>query len=151
MHKTSRQRLFSVTDIPANIEAQAVEFDAARDSVSIKWQNDVPGYTEDHATEIRMADLRGLSQSGSIPGLKEDFFPERALWSDKTLEIPDYDYEEYMQDDETLYRLIKQLRTDGLAFVTDVPGLVESLSTVATRIGPIKDTLYGPTWDGRFF
>lgn len=150
VHKTSRQRLFSVTDIPANIEAQAVEFDAAQDAVSIKWKNDVSGYSEEHTTKFRMAALRGLSQSGSIPGLKEDFFPEQALWSDKPLEIPDYDYEEYMKDDETLYRLVKQLRMDGLAFVTNVPGIAESLATVATRIGPIKDTFYGPTWDGRF-
>lgn len=62
--------------------------------------------------------------------------------------MKDFDYNEYMQDDRELYRLIRQLRTDGLAFVTNVPGEVESLATIATRIGPVKDTFYGRTWDG---
>lgn len=62
--------------------------------------------------------------------------------------MKDFDYNEYMQDDEAVYKLITQLRSDGLAFVTNVPGAVDSLATIATRIGPLKDTFYGRTWDG---
>lgn len=41
VHKTSRQRLFSTTDVPANIEAEAVELDTSRDFIAcldkINW------------------------------------------------------------------------------------------------------------------
>lgn len=149
MDESTQQRLFSITDIPANIEARVVGFDAAQDSVNIKWKNDASGYTEEHTTQIRVAALREFSQSGSLPGLKPDSFPQQALWNEEPLELPDYDYESYMQDDDKLYQLVNQLRTEGLAFVTNVPGTVDGVSAVATRIGPIKETFYGPTWDGK--
>ncbi|KAK6221647.1 mitochondrial protein [Colletotrichum tabaci] len=61
----------------------------------------------------------------------------------------DYNYNTYMQDDSVLYDVIKQLRIDGLAFVSNVPGTEEALATITTRIGPVKDTFYGYTWDVR--
>ncbi|KAF7557361.1 hypothetical protein G7Z17_g709 [Cylindrodendrum hubeiense] len=106
-------------NIPADIQAREVEVDAASDSVRIKWTTDAPGYTEQHTTQLSMETLRKLN----------------------------YDYDAYMHDDQTLYELINQLRTDGLAFITNVPGIKESLATIATRIGPVKDTFYGYTWD----
>ncbi|GKU07666.1 unnamed protein product [Fusarium langsethiae] len=54
-----------------------------------------------------------------------------------------------MRDDKAVYKLIHQLRTDGLAFITNVPGVEKSVAEIATRIGPVKDTFYGHTWDVR--
>lgn len=54
-----------------------------------------------------------------------------------------------MQDDETALKLVTQLYTYGIAFITNVPGIEKSVSAMATRIGPVKDTLYGYTWDGK--
>ena len=54
-----------------------------------------------------------------------------------------------MEDDKTLYKLIEQLQVQGLAFIANVPGEEESLAKIATRIGPVKDTFYGYTWDGK--
>ncbi|KAH7233011.1 taurine catabolism dioxygenase TauD, TfdA family-domain-containing protein [Fusarium tricinctum] len=129
VHESSNQRLFSAADIPANIQARSIEVDSASESVNIKWENDAPGFGEDHTTQLSVAALRELDQSGSLPDLQ------------------DFDYNEYMQDDREVYKLIHQLRTDGLALVTNVPGKVESLATIATRIGPVQDTFYGHTWD----
>lgn len=96
-----------------------------------------------------MSGIRGLNESGSLPGLGRDTHDAQILWTKEPLvNMEDFDYNEYIQDDRELYRLIRQLRTDGLAFVTNVPGEVESLATIATRIGPVKDTFYGRTWDG---
>lgn len=96
-----------------------------------------------------MAGLRGLNESGSLPGVGRDTHDAQILWTKEPLvNMKDFDYNEYIQDDGELYRLIRQLRTDGLAFVTNVPGEVESLATIAARIGSVKDTFYGRTWDG---
>lgn len=96
-----------------------------------------------------MAALRELKQSGSFLGFGRDTHDAQILWTKKPLgNLKDFDYNEYMQDDEQVYKLVHQLRTDGLAFVTNIPGEVESLATIATRIGPVQDTFYGRTWDG---
>lgn len=149
VHESTNQRLFSTADIPADIQARAVQVDAASDSVSITWETDAPGYTGEHTTKLDMAALRKLGHSGSPPGSHNVSPPPQALWTQEPLNLPDYDYDAYMREDGTLYEVIKQLRTDGLAFVTNVPGIEESLATIATRIGPVKDTFYGYTWDGR--
>ncbi|GAB1210383.1 hypothetical protein APSETT445_009175 [Aspergillus pseudonomiae] len=142
-------RLFSAADIPADVHARAVEIDSPSDSVKIAWEKDVPGYKKEHITTLSMKAVRRMTQSGRAPGSHADSFPPPVLWSKEPLNLPDYDYDAYMKDDKTLYQLISQLRTEGLAFVTNVPGLTESLATIATRIGPVKDTFYGHTWDVR--
>lgn len=149
VHEFSRQRLFSVADIPPDIQARKVEVDTPSDSVKITWNNDLAGYGEDHVTTLKLTSLQDMTQSGRTPGSHKDTFPPHGLWSEKDLNLPDYDYDRYMKDDRFLYQLVNQLRTDGLAFVTNVPGLEESLATIATRIGPVKDTFYGYTWDGK--
>ncbi|KAB8261555.1 Clavaminate synthase-like protein [Aspergillus pseudonomiae] len=149
VHESTKQRLFSAADIPADVHARAVEIDSPSDSVKIAWEKDVPGYKKEHITTLSMKAVRRMMQSGRAPGSHADSFPPPVLWSKEPLNLPDYDYDAYMKDDKTLYQLISQLRTEGLAFVTNVPGLTESLATIATRIGPVKDTFYGHTWDVR--
>ncbi|KAI7780230.1 hypothetical protein LA080_016315 [Diaporthe eres] len=139
VHESTNQRLFSAADVPANIQARSIEIDSASDSVKIKWTNDAPGFGEDHTTQVSVAALRELTQTGSLPGFGRDSHETQILWTKEPLEnIKDFDYNVYMQDDKQVYELIRQLRTDGLAFVTNVPREVESLATIATRIGPIK-------------
>lgn len=148
VHESTRQRLFSAADIPVDIQAQEIKLNATSDSVSIKWQKDVAGYTAEHVTTLDLEALRNLDRSGSPSGFRKEYVPAQVLWTREPLHLPDYDYDTYMKDDRALYSVIKQLRTHGLAFVKNIPSRTESLETIATRIGPIKDTFYGYTWDG---
>ncbi|KAL2201696.1 Clavaminate synthase-like protein [Sarocladium strictum] len=148
VHPSTNQRLFSAADIPASISAEVVEINSLSGTVRISWKNDIPGFGKGHTTELPLDQVRSLSSSGKTPSQLQRQLSQR-LWTTKTLSLPDYDYETYMKDDKTLYDLVKQLRVHGLAFVTNIPGLESSLATIATRIGPIKDTFYGHTWDVR--
>lgn len=148
VHYSTNQRLFSVADIPSDISTKNVEVDTASRTVNITWNKDVPGFSEDHITKLPLDRVQGLSTSGKSPDQRAPQIPQK-LWTSEPLRLPDYDYDTYMKDDSALYALIKQLRVDGLAFVTNIPGLETSLATIATRIGPIKDTFYGQTWDGK--
>lgn len=149
VHESTRQRLFSTADIPATIKPQNVEIDTNSSTAKIKWQNDLVGYTSEHTTAIPLQHLRNVKESGSLSGSRTEPFPTPLLWTKKPLDLPDYDYNRYMKDDKPLFELMKQLRIHGLAFVNNIPGLEESLAKVATRMGPIKDTFYGYTWDGQ--
>ncbi|KAG8354264.1 hypothetical protein FVEN_g7737 [Fusarium venenatum] len=149
VHEHSNQRLFSTADIPADIQACSVEIDASSESINIKWDKDVHGHSKDHVTNLSVAALRELSISGSLPGFGKDSHEPQVLWTREPLNLQDFDYQEYMKDDKAVYKLIQQLRTDGLAFVTNVPGVEKSVAEIVTRIGPVKDTFYGHTWDVR--
>ncbi|KAI9170824.1 Clavaminate synthase-like protein [Paramyrothecium foliicola] len=149
VHESSNQRLFSAADIPANIRAQSVETDTASDSVTIRWTTDVPGFDADHSTTLKLGDLREVHGAGTQIGVSKYNTPSQALWSLQSFDSPDHDYATYMNQDRTVYEVVKQLRIHGLAFINNVPGLEKSLATIATRIGPIKDTFYGYTWDVR--
>lgn len=147
VHPSTNQRLFSTADIPSDITAKSVEVDAANNTVAVTWTNDAPGFPESHKTDLNLATLTQFSKTGT-PTASMTEFPSQALWTAKRLELPDYDYNTYLEDDSMLHDVIKQLRVHGLAFVNNIPGLESSLATIATRMGPIKDTFYGYTWDG---
>lgn len=126
-----------------------MEFNDETGSVEISWYNDVAGYDSKHVTTFSIAELREVGHAGSFSVSRPDPFGSPSLWSQERLNLPDYDYETYLSDDQTLYELMNQLHTYGLAFVTNIPGKESSLATIATRMGPIKDTFYGQTWDGK--
>ena len=60
------------------------------------------------------------------------------------------DYNTFLKDDEMLHRVLKQLHLYGLAYFVNVPSINTDgaeISALASRIGEIKQTFYGKTWD----
>ena len=144
---STRQKQFYTPDIPANIEAKTVSTDAG--SISITWANDLPGYDDKHVTNIPLEVLNRMLLTGK-PEMERPHLP-RSLWDSATFakETVDYEYAAYMTDDEVLLSAVKQLHTHGLLFVRNVPEDEESVVRLAERIGPLKTTFYGKTWDVR--
>ena len=146
---STNQKYRPTTDIPASIQPESIE--QSDSGITIRWQNDVPGYGEDHLTNIPTNILRQYVHGG-VTGIAHntDFLEPRTLCdAAEYSRLPDVSYDEYMSSDSALYRVLQQLRTHGLAFVTGVPESEKSVSTVAERIGPVKNTFYGYTWDVR--
>ena len=143
---STKQKLFSTADIPTDIKARAVA--QTDNGASILWDQDVAGFDRDHTTELSLEVLKSLSELGRTspsydPGVQ-------TLWeADAFRDVQDIDYEAYMQDDAVLFQALKQLHTHGLLFISNVPESEKSVSTLGERIGPIKNTFYGYTWDVR--
>lgn len=57
------------------------------------------------------------------------------------------DYREFLQDETSFTRVLRVLRDYGLAFVTGVPKEEQSVELLGERIGPLRHTFYGRTWD----
>ncbi|KXT00715.1 hypothetical protein AC578_8255 [Pseudocercospora eumusae] len=144
---STRQKLFYIQDIPSDIKARKLTFDSG--NANIKWQNDAAGYGEDHVTTLPLKGLRALATRGRMTPEQSPI--PRAYWNtlSYTSETSDFDYQDYMSSDSTLYTAARQLHTHGLLFVTHVPEDEESVIRVAERIGPLKTTFYGKTWDVR--
>ncbi|KAF2773392.1 Clavaminate synthase-like protein [Teratosphaeria nubilosa] len=145
---SSRQKYFSTVDIPDSISAQEIPSDQP-DSLTLQWHNDINGYNSDHTTSLPLDSIHALLAHGK-PETHAPL-PDRTIWDAAafTHTIPDIDYAAYMTSDTTLHQTLQQLHTHGLAFLTNVPATETSVSTIGERIGPIKNTFYGYTWDVR--
>lgn len=145
---STRQKLFSTVEIPDEIQAME-ESSEDPSLVRLRWSKDVPGVGEDHVTEMPLDVLRNLANNGSSITAPKP--PKRVLWDDRMYreDVQDIEYEAYMSDDSALHQALQHLHSHGLLFLTNVPEAESSVSTIAERIGPVKNTFYGYTWDVR--
>lgn len=145
---STRQKLFSTVDIPLDISIKSVT--ELSDGIQVEWRNDMPTISgQSHVSFFKKETIDAMARTGSSKALPS--LPHRRLWNDAQFrsEAPDISYEAYMQDDATLYQALQQLYSHGLLFLKDVPESAESVSRITQRIGPLKSTFYGETWDVR--
>jgi gamma-butyrobetaine dioxygenase len=145
--QSTRQKLFSTVDIPRGIKMTNVV--ETPNGVEIQWGNDVPGFDESHKSFFPKEIFDAMAARGSPKSLPS--LPARRLWTDSQFrsEVPDLTYEAYMEDDTVLYTALQQLHSHGLLFLKDVPESSESVARIVQRIGSLKNTFYGSTWDVR--
>ncbi|EFE30684.1 Gamma-butyrobetaine hydroxylase subfamily protein, putative [Trichophyton benhamiae CBS 112371] len=144
IHPSTKQRTFETAQIPLDITAKSVI--EGEDSFIIEWARDIKGF-ESHTSTFPASYLQKLTtvQLGSKPA------DPAYYWNKSTFEKTDHwiSYDDYMNNPEAFRSAMMQLNRYGLLFLRGVPEDTESVSRVATQIGPIKNTLYGPTWDVR--
>ena len=143
---STKQKSFSTAEIPLGIQSRAVA--QTETGASILWDQDIPRYDRGHTTELTSDVLRSIAFSG-LSDIQ--FNPGRqTVWDAEAFsQLQDIDYEAYMQDDSWLHKALEQLQSHGLMFLTNVPEDEISVSTIAERIGAVKNTFYGYTWDVR--
>ena len=144
----SRQKLFQTSDIPPHIKGTPrIVGDG---EVEIEWHGDVQGYGADHRTRHSLDWLRrALSTEVDLRGgVRHD---DRVLWDRDTITARNkwIDYSDWMQADDVLFDALTHLNQYGLLFLRNVPESEESVVDIASRIGTLKDTFYGRTWDVR--
>jgi alpha-ketoglutarate-dependent taurine dioxygenase len=145
--QSTRQKLFSTVDISPKITLRTVT--EVPNGVEIEWSNDIPGFDKSHKSVFTTDMFDAMAARGSSKTLPS--LPARRLWTDSQFrnEAPDLTYEAYMEDDTILYEALQQLHSYGLLFLKDVPESPDSVSRIVQRIGPLKNTFYGETWDVR--
>jgi gamma-butyrobetaine dioxygenase len=144
---SSKQKNFQTTDIPPSIRPVAAETQADG-TVNIKWDNDLPGFGEDHVSSYPKTFFEINSSHSRI--LQEHFEPgQPKLWENSliTTRLQFVDYEDYMTKDAALYQVLQQLLDYGLLLVRGVPKSEKSVENIAERIGRLRDSFYGRTWD----
>lgn len=149
VHESTNQRLYSTADIPSSIQANSIE--TTPDSVKLTWSQDVPNFPPSHTTTVPLSTLRSIAATGSRPVPHQASLEPQVLWGAKDPQPPDTTFAAYLEDDVALYNVMRQLRQHGLVFITDIPRLEDALEKIAKRMGPMKDTFYGYTWDGKIF
>lgn len=143
---SSKQRDFRSSDIPETIGVENIEV-IGRD-IAVTWKHDVEGY-EGHRSTYSKDDLVALNGRAVYRWNRGG--PVRIDWDNEVFERNQawITYDDYMNDHEKFKEVMRSLRRYGLVFVKDIPEDVESVSRVSTRMGPIRDSFYGKTWDVR--
>jgi gamma-butyrobetaine dioxygenase len=148
----SRQKLFQTSDIPEALEGSCRAFDDDEKGlmIELEWTNDVKGYGPEHRTRHSISWLRrALSTELELrAGVRHD---DRVLWDKEKISKNNkwVDYKDWMGSDEALFGALSHLNQYGLLFLKNVPESEESVVDIAGRIGTLKDTFYGRTWDVR--
>ncbi|KAH8732997.1 hypothetical protein GQ44DRAFT_821239 [Phaeosphaeriaceae sp. PMI808] len=148
----SKQKLFQSSDIPVDLEGsgKTVVDDEKGLSIELEWKSDIKGYGPEHRTRHSLDWLkRALNTEVELRGgVRTD---DRVLWDKQKITKNNkwVDYDSYMTQDETLFDALTHLNKYGLLFLENVPESEDSVPQLASRIGTLKDTFYGRTWDVR--
>jgi alpha-ketoglutarate-dependent taurine dioxygenase len=141
----SKQRNFRTSDIPLDIGVEKL-FSRGK-MLQVLWKNDIPGY-EYHSSRFSKEDLMDLhaehpkrwNRGGlRIPWNKE-IFTRNQTW---------VSFNDFLHNNESFAVAMRALRRYGLIFVKDIPERNTSIEMLATKMGPLRNSFYGLTWDVR--
>lgn len=144
--QSTRQRRFETADIPSNIRAKTVDYD--EDYVSITWKHDIAGYSPDHTTRIALGWLKRVANTTDFTFTTRKQSWDTAILNQRSNDIH-FDFNDYMNDDKVLHKALTMLHQFGLVFVKNLPDETSAVMQTAQRIGPLKNTFYGESWDVR--
>jgi gamma-butyrobetaine dioxygenase len=152
MDPDSKNKLFQTSDIPEDLvgSCKTVVDEVRGVAIELQWKTDVKGFGPEHRTRHSLDWLRRAfdTEVELRGGTRHD---DRVYWDGNKIVKNNkwLDYESYMSQDETLFDALTHLNRYGLLFIKNVPDSEESVVSLATRIGTMKDTFYGRTWDVR--
>jgi alpha-ketoglutarate-dependent taurine dioxygenase len=142
------QKLFTTGEI---LESYPVDFKILEDSkVLITWSDGdeciyTKAFLDKHATVDSRFDGRYYHDDVTL------WKPEE---KPKFPQLPHYDYHEYINNNETLAQVVKDLNKFGIAIISSVPSQSDQendsnplVAKIGERIGYIKPTFYGYTFD----
>lgn len=140
----SKQRNFRTSDIPQNIVPTSMKWDGKE--LVVRWKNDIPGFDESHVSTYSHDFLRApVSYAvGSTSQTRS-----RYMWKGTAMKKMQHwiSYDDYVNDDEKFAKAMRHLSTLGLIFIKDIPDSREMVEKIATRMGPLRNSFYGSTWD----
>lgn len=147
---STSQKTFETADIPLEINIKSSQ-DNADGSTTIEWQNDIPGYENHTSTYPRQFFKDNDSPISREKATFNDKFFLRTLWNQDMMASHSsvIDYSGFINDPNALFHALRRFQELGLVFISNVPSEPNSINRIANRIGPIRNTFYGPVWDVR--
>lgn len=143
----SKQRKFRTSDIPPTIVPRDVQWDGKE--LQIEWATDIKGWSPGHVSKYSVEMLKDAK--ANPPESDTGTMRRRFLWDNKTMEERQYwvSYEDYMNNETAFIKSMRHLALMGIIFVKNIPDSREMVEKIATKMGPLRNTFYGPTWDVR--
>jgi gamma-butyrobetaine dioxygenase len=157
---SSSQKNFQTSDIPVDIQGAFWGTTTCSthgvESAVLRWDSDAPGYGSAHETTIPIQALRKAIKGDDRTHISHFQLANRKFWDNETMtrENVFIDFADYKSSDQALYDGLKQIESHGLLFLKNVPDCSEtnsaaSVTEIVNRIGTLRSTFYGYTWDVR--
>ena len=128
-HPVTRERLISLGDLPADITFAAVDIGPDGDGIDIR-------FSDGHAALYPADLLRALDQADdSMPRVKWD--------ARQGAELPTHQWDQVSADRRAESLWLAAVQTYGFALLRGTPPDPDFLESLATRIGPIRDSNFG--------
>ncbi|MCJ1388026.1 hypothetical protein MMC18_000870 [Xylographa bjoerkii] len=145
---STSQKLFETADIPLSIELESHRY-LSDGSIEIQWQNDISGYYPHTSTFSPKFFAKNYNDRARV--LDSHEFPRRVSWNKNliTMKHRTFPYREYLESMDTIHEALNHLHCYGILFLNSVPSEISAIERIANRIGPLRNTFYGPTWDVR--
>jgi alpha-ketoglutarate-dependent taurine dioxygenase len=149
---STRQRNYSFIDIPFHIKP-VLKGVGENHTYHVSWEHDVPGFDKSHTSYFPASRIERLIETSDVErgNPRSSKLLKNQLWDKEAFTKHGcwIDYGDYMNDTSSLKSAVGALRRDGLIFVKNVPPEASSVGKVGERIGPLRNTFYGTTWDVR--
>ncbi|KAF7859722.1 hypothetical protein EAF04_008801 [Stromatinia cepivora] len=144
---STKQKNFQTSDIPSEIKVTSILPDENR-NLNFSWNNDIPGYGSGHVSSFSEKFFETHSSPGAHHSDRHNNIRPIG-WNAKkiTKKLQYVTFDDYINTEEGLFRALIMLRDYGLLILRDVPESETSVVDIAKRIGNLRDTLYGVTWD----
>ncbi len=138
LHPDTLQRQVDTFEIPADIAPERLAVEEGGATLRIVWKHD------GSASVWPASFLWDVAQRRRQPPA-----PRRSLWNRRTLgeAFPAMTHEEIMSGDAPLSRWLTLVEEYGFALATGVPATLEATRELATRIGYVRETIFGGMWD----
>ncbi|XP_026175390.1 gamma-butyrobetaine dioxygenase [Mastacembelus armatus] len=133
----ARKLLMADLDIHAGVDIVEVTND---NKVSVVWP-------DQHSSvfDSEWLKKRCFSPAARQALQEELFLNERYYW-DSTLRVPTANYQEVLHDDKAALAWLLALRRVGIVYLTGAPAEQGQVARLAERIGYLRLTFYGHTW-----
>lgn len=145
---STSQRLFQTADIPLDVQLKHI-LSTSTGALEFEWDNDIPGFDGHTSTfsasffkENRLRIDRVRAAHNLIC---------RTYWDRDLIEKRNrvFAFKEYLDSDGTLHEALQHLLEYGIVFLDGVPSESEAIGLIASRIGPLRNSFYGSTWNVR--
>lgn len=147
----SGQRLFTTGQLarnPMSTTPKLVQVADDGQSVKIDWEDgDSYNYPLDFIYNFKGSTFLTESMRKSFSKHKPVLW-DSALLRNHQEELAGTDFESFLQDEHQLYESLKTLQKFGIVFIKGIPsGDQTAVDRIAKRIGSIRNTFYGETFD----
>jgi hypothetical protein len=157
IHPTTRQKLHASSQIP--LDLGVTSYNVTPEGLEIVWSKGLEDVGDWEAPEKGQPGHRSIYPwdmvLGSYGGTPTEHRIESRmnhapiLWDKELMDskVLWLDYSEFMNTPEGLLKGLKHLQDYGLFFLEGVPREDQEVAVAAERIGHLRHTFYGRTWD----
>ncbi|MCJ1308835.1 hypothetical protein MMC25_002490 [Agyrium rufum] len=148
VNESTKQKNFETAQIPLDIRIRTWTILEDVDQIRIAWENDIPDWDRSHRSVYSISWLQGQRNVRARMGVSHNVH-QRTLWDKEIMSRirPVYDAREYIYSDVYLKSALEALERYGVIFLENAGQDPSMVIKIANRIGPMRQTLYGSTWD----